>query len=199
MDVGDDMDVSYQTNRTLRVSGSHSTAAGFTLAELLVTLLISGILLGMAVPTFSDLIQTQQLTGQINTMVADLNFARSEAIKRMRRVLLCKSTDQITCDPGAQWHDGWIVFADRDADNLKDPDEPRLRSQGPLPEGYTIEFGSFYTSRYVRYYPDGHAVNTGTFTFCDPRGADYARAIIIFRGRLRADRVNGSGDPLSCP
>lgn len=196
MDVGDDMDVNYQQTR-VAAPYPESSAGGYTVVELMVVLLVSGILLGTALPAFSGLLRSQQLTQEINALVADLNFTRSEAVKRARRVHLCKSADQATCSADAQWEDGWIVFPDRDRSGERDPDEPVLRAHGPLPPGYTIRFQSFYATDYIRYYPDGHAANTGTFMFCTPEGS--ARALIIFRGRLRVDRVDGSGNGLECP
>lgn len=197
MDVGDDMDVKFQQKSPATLP-ARSDADGLTLVELLVVIAVSAILFGIAVPAFSGLMQSTRLTGQINTLVSDLNFSRSEAVKRMRRVILCKSANQSTCDADAHWDDGWIIFPDRNGDGLRDREEPLLRSRGPLPDGYTIRFLSFHTSNYVRYYPDGHTANTGTFTFCSPRGPEYAKAVIIYRGRLRSERVISTGRRVNC-
>ena len=55
---------------------------GFTILELMVTLTVLGILLGVAVPSFSTFVQNSRVTSQTNELVSALNLARSEAIRR---------------------------------------------------------------------------------------------------------------------
>ncbi len=57
-------------------------ARGFTLIELMVTLTVAAILLAIAVPSFTYLTVSSKLTTTANDLVAALNVARSEAIKR---------------------------------------------------------------------------------------------------------------------
>jgi type IV fimbrial biogenesis protein FimT len=82
---------------------------GFTLIELIATLVIAGILMALAAPSFSNFVKNNRLTTQANDIMADLAFARSEAVKSGTNITVCKSTDGTTCNPGAAWNDGWIV------------------------------------------------------------------------------------------
>ena len=66
---------------------------GFTLVELIVTMAIAAIILTQAVPSFSTMISNNRLTTQTNDLVADINLARSEAIKRGLRVILCRTAN----------------------------------------------------------------------------------------------------------
>lgn len=75
---------------------------GFTLVELAVTLAVLAILVTMAVPAFTTLINGNRLTAQANELVADVQAARSEAVRRNQRVTLCPSTDNATCS-GGNW------------------------------------------------------------------------------------------------
>lgn len=55
---------------------------GFTVVELMVTLSITGILLGIGLPAFGNLVERQQLLSSVETLASDLRRARSEAIAR---------------------------------------------------------------------------------------------------------------------
>jgi type IV fimbrial biogenesis protein FimT len=83
---------------------------GFTLVELMVTLAVVAILLGLAIPSFNDAILGTKLSTYANSLVASANVARSEAIKRNAAVTMCVSTDGASCASG-NWDQGWIVLA----------------------------------------------------------------------------------------
>ena len=85
--------------------------AGFTLVEMLVTLLILAILVGVGVPTFLDATLGSRLGSAANNLVVSLHLARSEAIKRNTTVKVCPSTDGATCATSSSWQGGWIVIA----------------------------------------------------------------------------------------
>lgn len=55
---------------------------GFTLIELMITLALLTIVLGIAVPNFTAFIQKTQLRGQADDLVAILQYARGEAATR---------------------------------------------------------------------------------------------------------------------
>lgn len=55
---------------------------GFTLVELLVTLAVFGLLLALAVPSFTSMIQNNRIRGTTQELQATLQWARSEAIRR---------------------------------------------------------------------------------------------------------------------
>lgn len=61
---------------------------GFTLTELLAALSIAAILLALAVPAFNDLIDRGRLTSAADRLYADMQFARSEAIRNNQNVTI---------------------------------------------------------------------------------------------------------------
>jgi type IV fimbrial biogenesis protein FimT len=78
---------------------------GFTLIELMVTIALIAILMAVAVPSFVTYQRNSELTSFTNTLLAGLNAARGEAIKRGRNAMVVP-TD------GADWNNGWVVFVD---------------------------------------------------------------------------------------
>jgi type IV fimbrial biogenesis protein FimT len=55
---------------------------GFTVVELMVTVTVAGILLAVAVPSFNATSARARLEGVTNELSVDLQYARSEAIRR---------------------------------------------------------------------------------------------------------------------
>ena len=61
---------------------------GFTLVELMITLAVIGILIAFALPSFRDLVERKHLGGAVEAVMEQLEFARSQAIKRSRPMLV---------------------------------------------------------------------------------------------------------------
>jgi type IV fimbrial biogenesis protein FimT len=75
--------------------------AGFTLLELMVTMTIIVVLLGIGVPSFRSFVSSQRVKSAASEVSSMLILARSEAIKRNRNVII----DQAT----GGWQNGWAV------------------------------------------------------------------------------------------
>jgi type IV fimbrial biogenesis protein FimT len=177
---------------------------GFTLLEVLVVMALAGILVAIAIPDFVSFMQNNTRTSTVNDLLASMHIARSEAITRNGRVMLCPSTQGTACDGGTDWEDGWIVFYDADS-NQDYGGTDVIITLSPGIENYDI--GSSVFESGISYRSNGRAMatttatNAGEFIICDPRGADYARVIIVPpSGRPRSsDEVSGGGAVTSCP
>lgn len=76
--------------------------AGFTLLELVITVAVLAIALGIAIPSFQGITNRNRLTSVANEVVAAMQLTRMEAIRRNQRVVMCPSTNGTTCS-GANW------------------------------------------------------------------------------------------------
>jgi len=102
---------------------------GFTAIELLFVVAITGILLAIAVPSFSDLIARQRIAGAASDLSTDLMLARMEASRRGGRVTICASSDGASCGVAAAWSTGWLVFVDADGDGVRGALEPLIKAR----------------------------------------------------------------------
>ena len=83
---------------------------GVTLLELLVTLAVAGVLAMLAAPSLRNLVLRQSVDSAANLLVSDVRYARSEALKRSRVVMICASSTGTACTTsGAAWRNGWMV------------------------------------------------------------------------------------------
>jgi type IV fimbrial biogenesis protein FimT len=109
---------------------------GFTVIELMVTLAVAVVLVTMAVPAFNSFMQNNRITAQANDLLTAINASRDEALKRRATVTICSSSDGSSCT--GNWHDGWIVFTDDNADSIVNGADQVLRVWGGLAGGATI-------------------------------------------------------------
>lgn len=96
-------------------------AAGFTLIELMITLVVAAVLMGVAIPAMAGLVFRTQLSTATNELGSQLALARTEAVNRGRTAALCGSSTGFACD--GQWNRGFAVWVDADRDGTPDANE----------------------------------------------------------------------------
>ena len=113
---------------------------GFTLLELMTTLLVVALLLGIGVPGFQNFIDTNRMAAVVNEMIGTLHTARAEAVKQRASVTVCASANWDSaapdCTAGALLRDGWIMFVD----GIVDPGVT-LRYFSFAPNGFSQQIG----------------------------------------------------------
>lgn len=105
----------------MQASCNNRRSNGFTTIELMVVLVIGAILAALAAPSFNSFVNNTRMSSAMTQITGDLNFARSEAIKRNMRVLMCvRNAAGTDCGAGTDWRNGWLVCYDGDQDGSCD-------------------------------------------------------------------------------
>jgi type IV fimbrial biogenesis protein FimT len=76
-------------------------ARGFTLVELMTTMVLMAVVLVVGIPSFQRIFESNSTTTQANEVIAAMNLARSEAIRRGANVTVQA--------PAGGFQDGWCI------------------------------------------------------------------------------------------
>lgn len=197
-----------------RPTASPALVKGFTLLELMLTITVAGVILGLGAPSMAEFIRNSRMTSSANDVLAALHMARTEAVKRRAWTVMCMSPDPNattpTCTAAGR---GWIVFVDdadptassaNDGNLVVDTDEDILLRHATAPDTITLTTTPVGNRGYIAFTASGFSrtVAAGTpltgIRLCDSRGnaaiygADNsaARAITISQtGRPQVTRL----------
>ena len=160
------------------------TQHGFTLYELLTTVLVIGVILAIGVPNMTAFRQNSRMTAVANDLHSSFHLARSEASRSRNIISICASSDAATCTVGAEFEDGWIVFVDDNGDAVADATDgtiqvdigenilrqfPALNAEIVVNSGGNGDYFSYAATGQGR----GNVTGTppvGTLIMCDSRG-----------------------------
>jgi type IV fimbrial biogenesis protein FimT len=182
---------------------------GFSLIELMVVIAIAAVLTALAVPSFQGMIASSNLTSTTNDLIATLARAKSDAVRRGKRVTVCISADGASCSTTGDWTQGWILFND----DVHPSGAAAVESTDDI-TSITAELsnGLFVKAKgsqaYFSYSADGQAKlmnggsGAGTLRVCSPSSAltndTRARDIVInWVGRVTLEKPTGVA--ASCP
>ena len=152
---------------------------GFTIYELLITMLMIGIILSIGVPNMSGFMKNSRITGTANDLHASFQVARSEAARSKSNITICASANSMDAAAacGGTFNDGWIIFIDLNGDLARGGfGEIVLRAHPAIPDG--IDIATNAGADYFGYAPSGLG-----------RG-DVGGAAAVSRARICDDRGN---------
>ncbi len=135
---------------------------GFTLIELMITVLLIAIMVNMVVP-LGYLAEQFKLDYYIQKLYSSINIARSEAIKRSETISICRSMTGVSCDSGVNWAAGWVVFENPNNNNTIDSGEEIIRVYSGVGSPVNI---SWTGGSRVTFIPRGSSVTPGSFKLC---------------------------------
>ena len=182
---------------------------GFTIIELLITLLVVSVVVSIGLPTFQGTVQNARLTSQINHMIGVIAFARNEAAKRPNtNITLCATNNPNAASPACNttnWEGGYLVFTDGDGDGTLDSISEDINGNSVLDlgedlngngsidtvadqilqigrvleGGNTLRTRGFANAGLITFNARGEPNSSGSFMFCDDRGINNAKGIVM--------------------
>jgi type IV fimbrial biogenesis protein FimT len=123
---------------------------GFTLLELMFTIAVAAILLAVGVPSMTQFIRDNRMTGAANDLLVAIHTARSAAVNTRSPVIMCFSAAPESAAPACNGNgtQGWIVFRDdkdpevaegTDNNGTYDAGEPILLRHAALPDSIDVK------------------------------------------------------------
>jgi type IV fimbrial biogenesis protein FimT len=171
--------------------------AGITVAELMLVLAIVALISLVAVPGFSSLLLGTRMNNSVNELFHSLHSARQNAMLSGVTTVICGSKNFRQCSSDGDWSDGWLIFANTDADvppRVSPGDRILHTARNPAGLRISANRANFAMA------PFGLRSTNGTLIWCDRRGSAHARALIVsYTGKPRLSTTMDSGNPLRCP
>ena len=160
---------------------------GFTLVELMVTVVVAGILLTVGVPSLVSMYEGNRARSAISNIESTMLFARSQAVSYGSRVSVCPFNGS-SCD--ADWTKGFSVFIDNGTLGTLDATNGIQDTVLRTVDGVNNkDFIKSTQSRYT-FNADGlvHLASGGTLVYCagDKSNPDSRGITIGVSGRISA-------------
>lgn len=169
---------------------------GLTLVELIIAIAVLAIVLSIAVPSFTPMLQSNRETTTYHLLTASLVSARMSAIKDNAPVTVCPSADGQRCRDDGIWEDGWLIYRDPGRDRQPTTDDAIIRRFEGVAQG--LHLRSTAGRQRVRFFPSGWAYGSNlSIHLCRSGNGGYRGSVIVNNGgRARTKRPN---PPVDCP
>lgn len=156
----------------------------YSLLELLTTLSVLTLVLGLASPSLASLIQQNRQTDSINQMHAHLNYARAKAISSRSMVSLCAGSN--SCEGTQTWTRHMLVFQDSNRNGKLDQGETVLKV-ATIDASHRWIWTNFRQQKHMAFKQNGATDSlNGTFTLCESNRA--IRTVVInITGRTKLE------------
>ncbi len=166
--------------------------SGFTIIELMIVVVVLGVLMGIAVPSFMEMIKNNRITTNANEFATACSLARIEAVKRGTGTVIVANAGGGTSN---EWGKGFTVSVWNDTSTnpgVVDASEigVTLRQVQPFNDEVQLDSTTNDVST-ISFLNTGayNAASAETFTLCDSRTGETGRQFTLgLTGRLVLDR-----------
>lgn len=154
---------------------------GFSVIELLVAMAAVALVILVAVPGSSALIEKYRLKSASKDLLSGLAIARAESEARSSTVRVCPSSNGHTCRSDGNWNLGWLVYSDGNGDGRVQDIEVIQAFEPPNPKIHIVASGavqsraSFTTTGLVQ----ERDASTGEFLICHAGSGAPARKVRV--------------------
>ena len=147
---------------------------GFNLVEIMISLAIVAVMMALAAPNLRDFIRNQRITALANDLMADLQLARTEAVKSSRNAWFCPSDNAASighCNGGSWTTQYRAIIVDANDSGTCDVGDVVVRhKQSEATTGSpTITLAGGNATMGVTFKPSGTVANAMSFNVCDSR------------------------------
>lgn len=164
----------------------------FTLIELMVTILVLGLFIMVAVPSMKSFFLNQRMKATRDALVNALNYARSTALTQSVSVVVCPFGVAGSSTCGNNWNQGFVVVTQSGSNTLIQAQQLPANSPSISTAAASITFSA-----------RGFSSVSAQFTLCDTRGASAAGSVeVMLSGYVQSSPTLGQaawGGGLSCP
>lgn len=165
---------------------------GQSLLQLMVTLLVLAVCVGVALPGLSGLMDRQRAAGARHLLSSHFASARMTAIQRNTTVALCPSSDGRHCTPGVDWSDGWMSFLAQN-DSAQAPAQRDILRFQPWSARRGWRIQTTEGRGRLRYLGNGRAYGSNqTLRICRDNHL-HGKVIVNNSGRIRSERLDEPG------
>ena len=171
-----------------------TSTKAFTLIELMLSLSIVSILLGGAIPSFSNIIENTKVDSNLQTLTQTLQLSRISAITENSMVTLCPSSSGMNCD--SNWSSGYISFIDHNGDRQLNEKDTILTQVNNIDKKLVIYWKVFGNKKSLQWLSTGITNHqNGSFILCYNNKKQNARGLFITKaGRVRFSKDSNNDE-----
>jgi type IV fimbrial biogenesis protein FimT len=176
---------------------------GFSLVEMLTVSVIVAVLLAIGVPSYRYIGNQNRMSMEVNSLLADMQYARSEALREGKNVTVCVSTNGTGCvGSNAQWAKGWLVYSNPAGNAPNNATILRIRASfiGTTPDVFSANNGvaNVTFSREGFATTNAAGFNTTRFLLTEKTNSNtFTRCLIVSPVGVLTTQTR-TGNPLTC-
>jgi type IV fimbrial biogenesis protein FimT len=135
---------------------------GFTLLEMMLTITVAAVIMGLAIPNMSQFMRNNRVTAASNDLLAATYKAKTESIKNRSWTVLCAASAPKAAVPACNgtFSQGWIVFVDTNNNGKIDGAETVSLRHDALDNSLSAKAVPAGNGKYISYAPSGFSVAT---------------------------------------